>query len=99
MSNLNNEFTVPTVFEKQAVKMDVTGLTASDLEQLKKRDGFMYHSIQAARRAWTDEADASGAGAPIRNEVTRKTAISFEQHPDEVLLHGFLAMLEAGRQG
>lgn len=58
---------------------------------------FMYYSIQAGRKAWTDEADAaSGARVPVRNEVTRKTAISCEQHPDEVLLHGLLALLEVG---
>ena len=58
---------------------------------------FMYYSIQAARRAWADEADAaSGAGVPVRNGVTQKTAISCEQHPDEVLLHGLLALLEVG---
>jgi hypothetical protein len=39
-NNQDNNFTVPTVFEKQVVKMDVTGLTASDLEQLKRCDGF-----------------------------------------------------------
>ena len=43
------------------------------------------------------EADAAtGAGVPLRNEVTRNTAISCEQHPDEVLLHGLLALLEVG---
>jgi hypothetical protein len=94
MSTINNSFTVPTVFEKQEVKMDITGLSASDLEQLKKRDGFMYHSIQAALKA--READAaSGAGVAIK--VTRKTVISHEHHPD-VLLQAFVEMLESGRQ-
>lgn len=82
MSTLTNTFTVPTVFEKQVVKMDMTGLSSSDVEQLKKRDGFMYYSIQAALEA--DEADAaSGAGVSIK--VTRRTAISHERHPDVLL--------------
>jgi hypothetical protein len=50
-SFFSDEIKVPTVFEKPTVQMNLRNLNSADVAALKKKDPFMYYSIEEVRAA------------------------------------------------
>ena len=95
LSDLTNSLTVPTVFEKPTVTVNIRGMTSSDLDALKSAYPFLYHSIQASVTSNETAADSPQEIRSSESEVTRKTRFSFESHPDVLLEEYFAAATTA----
>ena len=96
LSDLTNSLTVPTVFEKPTVTVNIRGMTSSDLDALKSADPFLYHSIHASVTSNETAADSPQEIRSSESEVTRKTRFSFESHPDMLMEEYFAAAMAPG---
>ena len=93
---------VPTNNDKNKPKktIDIRHITSlDDLKSIKKQDSFMYYSIPGARKATVrmQDIDMANLGATpghavqdeapqISQKVLRSTRVSFECHPDLLLV-------------
>jgi hypothetical protein len=50
-SRCQGVFSVPTIFEKPIVQMNLDDMDSADVKALKKKDPFMYYSISEVRTA------------------------------------------------
>ena len=89
---------VPTMRTKPPTKLDVSGMSESDLATLRRTDPFLYHSIPAVRRADLRGGDASpsavrssceeASGSEAGNEsliVYRRSRLTTECHAGALL--------------
>ena len=79
----------------EPIEVDISTLSAEDLQSLKREDPFLYYSIPAVRRAALfnlEEPDVSESSLGDSTTVKRCTRVSFECHSDlimEDLMGGF----------
>ncbi|KAL7471971.1 hypothetical protein ACHAXS_012288 [Conticribra weissflogii] len=94
----------PNSAEKSRQKVDTKNLSLTDLQALKANDPFMYYSIPQVWEAeiFLQDFDVSKLNQPTRRihnatgeqgtdstEVSRRSRISFECHPDMIMETGF----------
>eukprot|EP00985_Skeletonema_marinoi_P002114 scaffold859_cov151-Skeletonema_marinoi.AAC.1 len=75
----------------EQIEIDISNLSAQDLQSLKQDDPFLYYSIPAVRRATfnLEEPDMSqsslGQSTTQSTTVKRCTRVSFECHSDLIM--------------
>ena len=71
----------------EPIEIDISNLSAEDLQSLKQDDPFLYYSIPAVRRAVfnLEEPDMSESSLEESTTVKRCTRVSFECHSDLIM--------------
>jgi len=80
----------------EPIEVDISTLSAEDLQSLKREDPFLYYSIPAVRRAALfnlEEPDVSESSLEDSTTVKRCTRVSFECHTD-LLMEDLLGDIE-----
>ena len=80
----------------EPIEVDISTLSAEDLQSLKREDPFLYYSIPAVRRAALfnlEEPDVSESSLGDSTTVKRCTRVSFECHTD-LLMEDLLGDIE-----
>ena len=81
----------------EPTEIDISNLSAEDLQSLKQEDPFLYYSIPSVRRAALHFAQPELSGSRCLEESTtvvkRRTRVSFECHSD-LLMEDLLGDLE-----
>lgn len=80
----------------EPIEVDISTLSAEDLQSLKREDPFLYYSIPAVRRAALfnlEEPDMSESSLEDSTTVKRCTRVSFECHTD-LLMEDLLGDIE-----
>ena len=70
--------------QPEPIEIDISTLSAEDLQSLKQDDPFLYYSIPVVRRAAfsRDEPDMSPTSVRGSTIVKRRTRVSYECHTD-----------------
>jgi len=71
----------------EQIEIDISNLSAQDLQSLKQDDPFLYLSIPAVRRATfnLEEPDMSQSSLGQSTTFKRCTRVSFECHSDLIM--------------
>jgi hypothetical protein len=71
----------------EQIEIDISNLSAQDMQSLKQDDPFLYYSIPAVRRATfnLEEPDMSQSSLGQSTTVKRCTRVSFECHSDLIM--------------
>ena len=81
----------------EPTEIDISNLSAEDLQSLKQEDPFLYYSIPSVRREALrfaqPELSASRCAEESTTVVKRRTRVSFECHSD-LLMEDLLGDLE-----
>ena len=83
----------------EPIEVDISNLSAEDLESLKQEDPFLYYSIPAVRRTTFNFEEPDLTGSSLEESTTttvkRCTRVSFEC-PSDLLMEDLLGDLEEG---
>ena len=76
--------TTTALCHPEPIEIDISTLSAEDLQSLKQDDPFLYYSIPAVRRAAfsLEEPDMSRSDLKGSTTVKRRTRVSYECHTD-----------------
>jgi hypothetical protein len=82
---------VPTIKQVHHREIDARRLSENDLQILRKKDPFMYHSIPEVQRAaiTLQELDIANMLTQASSFVTQKSRVSTECHPS-LMMEAFL---------
>ncbi len=81
-------YTTTAASNPEPIEIDISALSAQDLQSLKQDDPFLYYSIPVVRKSAYnfEEPDVSRTSLRGCSTVERRTRVSYECHSDLLLM-------------